>query len=448
MRLRALQDDDRLEEEMERNQFWLFFGFALLLGLAAAAYQHAQGLSIDAPHLHSRLEDDGPMYSGNDHMHLGLGYDGNSSFARVAGFVSHLPIQLGNGEKVEKPVVKPAAKVDPKKKKDDKKKKTAQAKVAPGLKGLPGLNPNGDQAQTPTGNDGSGAAAAAPTAAGSQAAGAGGADNGLPKTLAEWQKYILTTPNTQHTQFMIQMYQSSLLTPDIYFQILGMMIADTRDQMRTLGVLVAGSAPSSNSFNTLLNEATSTKEVSNIRAQAQSYLRTYAQLVNTKYLLSVLSQNASASSVSVALNLLQIAVKPYIAVAANAAATTVKANAEAHAAMAAYQMQQQIYINEQNAQGQEPTYNQNGQMVNTYNEASSDPRMLAAAAASTPLTATQVKLNKYFLPFVSVTTTLVKSGSTAAIRTSATTVLAMLNQVVTIPTPTIATPASATLTSN
>ena len=444
MHLRAVREDDRLEEEMERNQFWLFFGFALLLGLAAAAYQHAQGLAINAPYLHSRLEDEGPMYSGNDHMHLGLGYDGNSSFARVAGFISHLPIHLDNGEKIEKPVVKAAVKIDPKKKKDDKKKKTAQAKIAPGLKGLPGSNPNGDQIQALTGNDGSGAAA--PSAGGTQAAGAGGADNGLPKTLAEWQKYILTTPNTQHTQFMIQMYQSSLLTADIYFQILGMMIADTRDQMRTLGVLVAGSAPSSNSFNTLLNEATSIKEVSNVRAQAQSYLRTYAQLVNIKYLLSVFSQNASSSSVSVALNLLQIAVKPYIAVAANAAATNVKASAETHAAMASYQMQQQIYINEQNAQGQEQVYNENGQLVNTYNEASSDPRMLAAA--STSLTPTQVKLNKYFLPFVSVTTILVKQGSTAAIRTSATTVLAMLNQVVTIPTPVLTTPASATLTSN
>jgi len=131
-------------------------------------------------------------------------------------------------------------------------------------------------------------------------------------TLAEWERLLLNKPDLAETKVFIQDYKTHTVSSDIFYTITKQMIADSRPEMKSLGVLCAGSAQSVLSFQILSGvAATGTSELKN---QATQLLNVYGtNIANLSILQSVL-HGTDATSQMQALNQLNTAAQKFLSV--------------------------------------------------------------------------------------------------------------------------------------
>jgi hypothetical protein len=114
-------------------------------------------------------------------------------------------------------------------------------------------------------------------------------------SLQEWERVLLNRPDLAETKAFIQAFKNHTVSTDIYYKITKMMIADSRSEMKSLGVLCAGSNPSVMSFQVLASVSTS--GTADIKANAQKYIDTYSNSIsNLQILLGVLRGTDTAAA--------------------------------------------------------------------------------------------------------------------------------------------------------
>ncbi|MGZ3724049.1 MAG: hypothetical protein ACXVA9_13995, partial [Bdellovibrionales bacterium] len=113
--------------------------------------------------------------------------------------------------------------------------------------------------------------------------------------LQEWERLLLLRPDLAETKVFIQAFKSHTVSSDIYYKIIKLMLADSRPEMKSLGILCAGSVPSVLSFQILASAATT--GTSDLKTNAQKYLDAYsASLANLAILQGVLRAGDNTAS--------------------------------------------------------------------------------------------------------------------------------------------------------
>src|SRR6202044_1097411 len=104
----------------------------------------------------------------------------------------------------------------------------------------------------------------------------------------------------KETHTFIQDYKNHTVNSETYFTIAQMMINDSRPEMKQLGVLCAGSAPSLNSFEMLATVAKGSSANAATQQQAQSFLNSYGQTSQLPTLSSALQSGNTSSQIEAA----------------------------------------------------------------------------------------------------------------------------------------------------
>lgn len=200
---------------------------------------------------------------------------------------------------------KTGKKVRRKKKKDEKKEEkkedVAKTKVAPPL-------------PPPPAKDDIGAALEAAVATGGLPTAAPGVSkNTSPfKSLEEWERLLLAHPDLTETRIFLRDFQANLVTADIFYKISQLMVADSRLEMKQLGVLCLGTTPSVLSFQLLAGVQKQERVGSAERSQVEALLNQYGTL-NRLPLLEKVLQGSDTYSQTVAALTLDSAAKQLLA---------------------------------------------------------------------------------------------------------------------------------------
>ena len=150
-------------------------------------------------------------------------------------------------------------------------------------------------------------------------------------TLEAWQKRLLGAADLSETKVFIDRYQKGLVTADVYYQIVEQMVADSRDDMKQLGIMCAGVTPSVISFQILAKVESGLPSDSTVRASAETYLAHYSDLTYLGILARVLRTPASDYSTVAATQRLDTSAQRYLRLS-----TATPANTKSIARVALY----------------------------------------------------------------------------------------------------------------
>lgn len=201
---------------------------------------------------------------------------------------SNKPAQGGFKDKNKKDAAKAKDKSkdkDKKKKKDDAKKDDKQKTDTEAAPQIPNLQqaPPSDQ----SGDIGAAAAAAAKT--GQLPPNFDPAGEAGFGTLEDWEHRLLGHPSLAETQTFIKDYQDHLVSSAIFYKVTGMMIDDSRPEMKELGIMCAGLTPSVQSFEMLTAAEKSSGPSSAPGKNAAQYLSKYDSMSDLSMLQNILS---------------------------------------------------------------------------------------------------------------------------------------------------------------
>lgn len=107
-------------------------------------------------------------------------------------------------------------------------------------------------------------------------------------TLADWERRLLNSPDAAETKRFIDKYKQNLVTADVFYRITQMMLEDSREDMKRLGVMCAGQTPSTTSFDLLASLIKKESSGSAPRKEAEDYVTRYADLSNVRILEALL----------------------------------------------------------------------------------------------------------------------------------------------------------------
>lgn len=117
-------------------------------------------------------------------------------------------------------------------------------------------------------------------------------------SLQEWERLLLSRPDLSETKVFIQDYKNHTVSYDIYNKITQMMVADSRPEMKQLGLMCAGAAPSVNSFNILAGVAKGSGSSAALQTQATGFINQYgSNLSNLAILQGVLRGGNSSAEI-------------------------------------------------------------------------------------------------------------------------------------------------------
>lgn len=114
--------------------------------------------------------------------------------------------------------------------------------------------------------------------------------------LEEWKRRLLTQPDAEETRTFIDHYKNNIVSADIFYKITQMMIEDSRPEMKELGILCAGSTPSSMSFTMLANIHNTERSGSRPRTYADGFLNQYANAGNLSILKQIMQGGSNAQT--------------------------------------------------------------------------------------------------------------------------------------------------------
>lgn len=99
--------------------------------------------------------------------------------------------------------------------------------------------------------------------------------------LEEWKRRLLARPDAAETRRFIEHYKNGIVSAEIFYKIIALMMEDSRPQMKELGLLCAGMTPSVLSFQVLAGVLKEERSGTSLRAYAESFLKQYSSLGNT-----------------------------------------------------------------------------------------------------------------------------------------------------------------------
>jgi hypothetical protein len=131
-------------------------------------------------------------------------------------------------------------------------------------------------------------------------------------SLAEWEHLLLNHPDLAETKVFIQDYKTHTVSSDIFYNITKQMIADSRADMKSLGVLCAGATQSVLSFQILSEVATTGS--GDLKNQATQLLNVYGTTLSDLAILQSVLHGTNANSQMEALTQLNTSVQHFLAV--------------------------------------------------------------------------------------------------------------------------------------
>ncbi len=96
--------------------------------------------------------------------------------------------------------------------------------------------------------------------------------------LEEWKRRLLARPDAAETRRFIEHYNNGLVSAEIFYKIIALMLDDSRPQMKELGVLCAGLTPSVVSFQVLAEVLKEERSGSSLRKYSEGFLAQYSTM--------------------------------------------------------------------------------------------------------------------------------------------------------------------------
>lgn len=143
-----------------------------------------------------------------------------------------------------------------------------------------------------------------------QAAAAAIAGSGM--SASEWEKKLLAHPDLVATTAFVQAYRSGQLSSTSFYRIVDVMLKDSRQDMRSLGLMALGSTPSLASFNQLAQLLKTEPTTSELQTKINEYLNQYTDLQHLDVLSSVMNASSSAFNVVLALDKVDASAQKYL----------------------------------------------------------------------------------------------------------------------------------------
>lgn len=252
-----------------KNKFWIYLGLGVALALSFKWWVSPEtNMPSKRWSIRANMEDEFQFHRSNNRNDKIAGLSNSRRSTEM--------VNVTSGTTAAAPAAAPAkaqqvAKAENTAKKKDAKKKKKKKKKSKVI-GAPASETNTIE----TDDDSDDVAHAAPAGAPTQAdslqtpAGLAQAANTVPKTIAEWEKILLTTPNHRETTRFIALFQTKQVTPEVFYGVVGLMMNDGRTQMRELGVMALGATPSLQSYSMLVSA--SQREQGAVKTQAAGYL--------------------------------------------------------------------------------------------------------------------------------------------------------------------------------
>lgn len=312
---------------MERSNFWTFLGLGLALGISLEVMKHPAAKTNVRLAGFTRFETllaEGRQVNIPDEPK----HDSKDSKKRAKDDEAIIPHQLSPEElpptealaaptASPSPTPKPETPEEKKKREEaEKKKKEEQKKQQEKLQKEEQerqAKASQQQQQPPTGDDKKKEAdpvgenpPSAPITTIQALPGNGSPDN--PKTVAEWEAYLLQAVDYSRMEHFVRAYQTAEISSETYYTVIGDMLQDSRPDMHTLALTGLAATPSQTSFDMLINESTS-DPFSSARSQALTDLSSYSRLENLRFLMNIITTSRNAASVLQAIRLVQMSAR-------------------------------------------------------------------------------------------------------------------------------------------
>ncbi len=136
--------------------------------------------------------------------------------------------------------------------------------------------------------------------------------NELNNSMDDWIKRLLTQPSTAETKRFIEQYSNRLISAEIFYKITEMMIEDSRQDMKRLGVLCAGLTPSVMSFQVLAQVVEKERSDSKPRQDAESFLNRFTDMNYINVLENILRARIPSYSTLLAAQKLEVAAQRHL----------------------------------------------------------------------------------------------------------------------------------------
>ncbi len=302
---------------MERNNFWIFLGILMAFGIAMGTMRDAGTDTRKIKRMTTRYQDieDAGMIAGEDaragRIEGALRPSVGDSGARAAGLAPAVLAAVPGAAKAAIAQAAAKTKKEDKQKKDDKKKKKKKKKKKT-IDGTPADPATPDEDEEDAG----------PTTSGFEngsASGMTGApaapkrDNDIPQTQRDWETLVLNEPDFKAVEKLVKFYQSSMVSAEIFYNVVRQMVDDKRPKMRQLGLVALGATPSSQSFIELALFLQSERGgVNALKTQAQSYMQRYTELAYVRFLAGAMQASGSPYANMEAIRVFHLAIDRHL----------------------------------------------------------------------------------------------------------------------------------------
>lgn len=135
-------------------------------------------------------------------------------------------------------------------------------------------------------------------------------DDGLPKTVPEWEAYLMKEANYERMAKFVKLFQTGSIKGEVFYPVVEAMLQDSRPRIRSLAVAGLSSTPSEQSFTTLFNARNDAD--TGVRKDAQSAIAQYSHLQNLKFLMAVITGQNESDAVIEGMHLLRISAETNI----------------------------------------------------------------------------------------------------------------------------------------
>lgn len=112
----------------------------------------------------------------------------------------------------------------------------------------------------------------------------------LPVTYQDWAKLVLGKPNPENVNKLVEYYNNGMVTNDVFYAILGAMIEESNPEQHKLAVSAAGRAPSSQSFQFLVDVLKSENQNSELVTNVNQHIANYESISAVGHLVDVLRE--------------------------------------------------------------------------------------------------------------------------------------------------------------
>ncbi len=121
----------------------------------------------------------------------------------------------------------------------------------------------------------------------------------------EWMRKLLSRPNLTETKRFIDHYNKALVSAEVFYKVVNAMLADSRAQMKQLGVLCLGSTPSVLSFQMLAQVIKSERSGTPPQKDAEGFIEKYKEIARLTLLERILRASTGSFSTVLATKTLE-----------------------------------------------------------------------------------------------------------------------------------------------